>query len=290
MKGKKMSHNEADSKLPERVLAQFKRVTGAPQNIAISYLEEDSWQLSAAVDAFFDGWKKAAKRGHVTFIQEQLYSSHEIGVDLLLLSDKEKSLQRWRALILREEPKRSVREMLLDQAEEQPESLLLTLPIELLSLIFSQVRRATGVNGLFLSCFLLSKKCLQAVMDEWQWMEFCRIDFGLSEKDEETWYLTYRGTRYNFTSPPPLSLFHMKIPLEATALAWDPKHHTLSPMDRSSLLSSMKSTGFYEPPVSPQSGPIITEGSNITLHLDKHSALWTGEYMFPSLSLLPLPL
>jgi len=41
-----MSHLDDDSKLPERILAQFKRVTGAPQNIAISYLEESSWQLS----------------------------------------------------------------------------------------------------------------------------------------------------------------------------------------------------------------------------------------------------
>jgi len=124
----------------------------------------------------------------VTILQ-QLYSPNHIVKNSM--SEKEKSLQRWRALIFQETPRRSVRAMLLDEVEEQ-ESLLVSLPNELLSIIFWQIRRIEGVKGLF-PCFLLSKKCLQALMDEYCWMQSCRIEFGLNEKDEETWYLTYRG-------------------------------------------------------------------------------------------------
>ena len=87
----------------ELALAQFK---GTPKlscwpTTAISYLGE-SWQLSVPPApkicflsfpcwCIFRRWKKAAKRGHVAFIQEQMYSSHAIGVDLLHISDKRRS-------------------------------------------------------------------------------------------------------------------------------------------------------------------------------------------------------
>jgi hypothetical protein len=83
--------------------------------------------------------------------------------------------------------------------DDQTDSQLLSLPNEVLALIFYWVGR--GRNGVQDLCpsFVICKKCLIATLDASTWKAYCWRDFSITEKDEDTWYETYKGKHFHNT-------------------------------------------------------------------------------------------
>ena len=69
--------------------------------------------------------------------------------------------------------------------------MLHDLPVELLGMVFGWIE----VTDLYPSCFLVSKQCLRAVLDEFIWAARCKRALGIDSKSDEsmTWMQIYKG-------------------------------------------------------------------------------------------------
>ena len=111
-------------------------------------------------------------------------------------------------------------------------SKLEQLPIELLAQIFAFI----DTEGLYPSCFLLSRTCLKAVKDDIIWEQRCFLNLQVSERVDQShsWMQTFRGSPFICIS---YFYFYYLLTLSESMLFWDPEERTKSAAERKELSS-----------------------------------------------------